>query len=327
MAALGPRAAQARRQNEEEGHASGGPRRERLDVYEQVTARILEKLAEGTIPWLSPSIARVGFPRNFSTGKHYRGINVFLLSMQQFHSPYFLTFLQAKDLGGHVRKGERGFPVIKVGTWEKKTQELCAPPEENSSTPRHFLRFYTVFNASQIEGIEFPEPPPCPDYTESEKGQAARQIAEGMPNPPDIFEGRKAIPHYVPATDTVELPDRRTFLAEWRFYKTLFHELAHSTGHASRLARKSLTENPGIAASETSGLKTYCEEELVAEMTAAFLGASAGIIEDGFENSAAYLKGWMDVLKVSDHRKWLVRAASEAQKAADYILGIDPLRP
>ncbi|HUF63284.1 MAG TPA: zincin-like metallopeptidase domain-containing protein [Verrucomicrobiales bacterium] len=132
----------------------------------------------------------------------------------------------------------------------------------------------------------------------------------------------KAIPHYVPATDTVELPHRRTFLAEWRFYKTLFHELAHSTGHASRLARKSLTETPGMAA---SGLKTYCEEELVAEMTAVFLGASAGIIEDGFENSAAYLKGWMDVLKVRDHRKWLVRAASEAQKAADYILGVNPL--
>jgi antirestriction protein ArdC len=140
-----------------------------------------------------------------------------------------------------------------------------------------------------------------------------------MPNRPVINEGRKAKPCYIPSTDEVEMPGRDTFRAEWRFFKTLFHELAHSTGHQSRLARKTLLENKGMASFGTEA-KTYFQEELVAEMTAAFLGAHAGIIEDDFENSAAYLKSWLDVLKVSNHKKWLVQAASEAQKAANYIL-------
>ena len=119
------------------------------------------------------------------------------------------------------------------------------------------------------------------------------------------------------------MPSRETFRAEWRFYKTLFHELAHLTGHSSRLNRPSLTENRGRYA-VGDHRKIYCQEELVAEMTAAFLGAQAGIIEDGFENSAAYLHGWLDVLKVKDNKTWLVKAASDAQKAADYVLGTEP---
>jgi antirestriction protein ArdC len=309
------------------GQGRGQERPERFDVHEQVTARILERLEQGTVPWQSSSIARVGMPRNFSTGKAYSGINVFLLGMAEFQSPYFLTFLQAKELGGSVRKGEKGFPVVKAGTWEPKEDAAFSAPaarrdDEGESHQRRFLRMYTVFNSCQIDGIEFPEPPKCEEYTESQQAEAARLIVAGMPKPPAIFEGRKATPHYLPEADAVEMPSRETFRAEWRFYKTLFHELGHSTGHASRLNRRTLVENRGMFASGTEGRKIYCEEELVAEMTAAFLAAHAGIVEDGFENSAAYLKGWMDVLQVKDHKTWLVRAASEAQKAVDYVLGV-----
>jgi antirestriction protein ArdC len=296
--------------------------RERFDAYEAITSRIIERLETGVVPWQSPSIARVGFPRNFSTGKFYSGINVFLLGSQEFQSPYFLTFIQARELGGFVRKGEKGFPVIKVGTWTKDTEE--SPGTEGGGAEveqRKFLKLYTVFNACQIEGIEFPEVPKCATFTESAMSENARQIVAAMPSPPGIFEGRKSFPHYVPELDTVEMPSRETFRAEWRFYKTLFHELTHATGHPSRLNRESLTENRGRYA-VGDAQKTYCLEELVAEMGAAFLGARAGIIEDGFENSAAYLKGWLDVLKVRDHKTWLVKAASEAQKAADFILGL-----
>src|SRR5436190_14102458 len=129
--------------------------RERFDVYEAVTSRIIERIENGVVPWQSPSIARVGFPRNFSTGKLYSGINVFLLGSQEFQSPHFLTFIQAKELGGHVRPGENGFPVIKVGTW---TKEVEANPEaanqtETAPEKRKFLKLYTVFNACQIEGV------------------------------------------------------------------------------------------------------------------------------------------------------------------------------
>lgn len=300
----------------------GSGERERFDAYEAITARIIERIEAGVVPWQSPSIARVGFPRNFSTGKLYSGINVFLLGSQEFQSPYFLTFVQARELGGHVRKGEKGFPIIKVGTWTKESEASASggdPVEEK----RKFLKLFTVFNACQIEGVAFPEVPKCETFTESVMADNARRIAAEMPRPPVIHEGRKSFPHYVPELDTVEMPSRETFRAEWRFYKTLFHELAHATGHETRLNRQSLTENRGrYAVGEER--KTYCLEELVAEMAAAFLGAAAGIVEDDFENSAAYLHGWLEVLKVKDHKTWLVKAASEAQRAANYILGVPP---
>lgn len=293
----------------------------RFDVYQTVTNRIIELLEKGVVPWESPSRARVGMPRNFSTGKTYRGINVFLLGCHEFQSPYFLTFIQAKELGGNVRKGEKGFMVVKYGTYSKE-EDGAAEGEANPET-RHFLKAYTVFNACQIDGIEFPTLPACSGPSELEGMEAAQAIIDGMPNPPAMFEGRKAHPHYVPATDTVEMPSRESFVAPWRFFKTYFHELTHSAGAAHRLARKTLLENRGIDALGESR-KIYSQEELVAEMGAAFLAAHAGITEDGGENSAAYLSGWLSVLKVSDHKTWLVKAASEAQKAADYILGITP---
>ncbi|MFO1458717.1 MAG: zincin-like metallopeptidase domain-containing protein [Verrucomicrobiota bacterium] len=295
----------------------------RVDVYETVTRRIIERIEAGVVPWQSPSIAGVGFPRNFSTGKYYQGINIFLLSSYEFQSPYFLTFLQARNMGGVVRRGETGFPIVKMGTWTQEDGSKEFPSEKDAvpTRSRMFLRLYTVFNACQIEGIKFPDIPKCPAFTETEMTGLARRIVAQMPQPPIISEGRKSTPHYVPSLDTVEMPSRETFRAEWRFYKTLFHELAHSTGHEKRLNRASLTENRGMyAAGETR--KIYCLEELVAEMAAAFLGAHSGIVQDGDENSAAYLQGWLNVLKVKDNKTWLVRAASEAQRAADFILGV-----
>jgi antirestriction protein ArdC len=297
------------------------PPKGRVDVYEAVTERILEQLEKGTVPWQSPSMVRVGMPRNFHSGKFYTGINVFLLGSHEFQSPYFLTYLQAQEMGGQVRKGEKGFTVVKMGTWNKKLLETQAKSsDEPLSEKRRFLKLYTVFNACQIDGIQFPEAPKCETYTESAMAENARQIVAAMPDRPAVYEGRKAYPHYVPSDDIVEMPGRETFRAEWRFYKTLFHELAHATGHEKRLNRKTLTDNRGMWAVGDER-KIYCQEELVAEMTAAFLGAHAGIVEDGMENSAAYLKSWLDVLRVTDHKTWLVKAASEAQRAADFILG------
>lgn len=291
------------------------PERGRLDVYEVVTNQILSRLEKGVIPWHSPSIARVGYPRNFLTKITYSGINVFLLGVQEFQSPHFLTFRQALELGGNVKKGEKGFHIIKVGSWKKEGANEEEKPEE-----RKFLRLYTVFNACQIEGIVFPEPPKCEAFTETEQTDNARKIVEAMPQRPVIHEGCKTYPHYVPDDDIIEMPTRESFRSEWLFYKTLFHELAHATGHEKRLNRPSLTENRGHNA-VGEDRKTYCLEELVAEMTATFVGAAAGMVEQGFEHSAAYLQGWLSVLKVKDNRTWLVKAASEAQKAADFILG------
>ena len=296
----------------------------KLDVYQLVTDRIVELLEQGVVPWKSPYLSKVGHPRNFSTKKPYRGINVFLLASRRFTSPWFMTFLQAKELGGHVRKGEKGCMVVKYGTFEKEVEDTATGTVEEKKLG--YLKSYTVFNASQIEGIAFPSPAPLPVLTASEITAQARQIVAGMPNPPTIKEGY-AIPSYSQGTDSVQMPERGYFDAETAYYSTLFHELGHATGHSSRLARKTLLENKGMFAVKDEARKIYAEEELVAEMTAAFLNAHAGIMEAEIESSAAYLQGWIFALKSKNARSWIVRAASQAQKAADYILDEAPGEP
>ena len=288
------------------------------DIYQQVTDRIITQLEAGVVPWQSPYFSKVGFPRNFATGKAYQGINVFLLGSLKFTSPYFLTFIQAKELGGNVRKGERGSMVMKYGTYQK--EEEGTPVDEDTPTKR-YLKAYTVFHASQIDGIEFPEPENLPELSFSQRTDRARDVIASMPNAPRILEG-EATPCYRPATDSVHMPEQRYFQNEDAYYATLFHEVSHSTGHASRLARKSLLENKGINAAGDTALKVYAEEELVAEMGASFLCGHVGIINDDHANSAAYLQSWINALKSKDAKGWIIRAASQAQKAADYILGI-----
>ena len=289
------------------------------DIYTRVTNLIIEQLEKGVIPWKSPYFSTVGFPRNYSSRKPYSGINVFLLVSLRFTSPFFLTYLQAQELGGHVKKGEKGFLVIKYGTYSPAEHGEAATCDEPAKT-RGFLKGYTVFHASQIEGISFPEPETAPELPASAACDRARALVAGMPNPPK-FEQGSAVPCYRRSSDSVNMPERRFFTSEEAYYSTLFHELTHASGHQSRLARASLLESKGIEANGEAR-KTYAEEELVAEMGASFLCAHAGIIEAELENSAAYLQGWIDALKSKDAKGWIIRAASQAQKAADYILNI-----
>lgn len=288
------------------------------NLYEEVTRRIVEQLDKGVIPWKSPYFSKTGFPTNFSTRNEYRGINVLLLGSLRFTSPFFLTFLQAKELGGNVRKGEKGFLVVKYGTYSKEEDQAGEAPEKE--TKRGYLKAYTVFHSTQIDGVEFPAPANPPELSLTEQTDVARAIVEAMPQRPSIHEG-SAVPCYRPGSDSVHMPANGYFESEQAYYSTMFHELAHSTGHVSRLARKSLTGNEGVRANGDTSHQTYAEEELVAEMAASFLNARAGILEEELENSAAYLKGWADTLRRKDAASWVIRAASEGQKAADFILG------
>lgn len=286
------------------------------NLYEQITARIVEHLDKGVVPWKSPYFSKTGLPKNFVSQKEYRGINVLLLASQRFISPFFMTFLQAKELGGSVRKGERGHLVVKYGTYSKGCEEM----EGESPAKRGYLKAYTVFHSSQIDGIDFPPPELLPELSVTEKTDRARAIVEGMPKRPPIHEG-SAIPCYRPGSDSVHMPEKCYFVGEEAYYSTVFHELAHSTGHSKRLARKSLLQNTGINSTGDTARKIYAEEELVAEMAASFLNAEAGILEDEIENSAAYIKGWSEAFRRKDAQSWVVRAASEGQKAADFIQG------
>ena len=288
------------------------------DIYTRVTNLIIEQLEKGVIPWKSPYFSEIGLPMNYRSGKTYSGINIFLLGCLRYTSPHFLTYLQAQELGGQVRNGEKGALVVKYGTYTKEEDKQAAG--DQAAPQRKYLKAYTVFNASQIEGIEFPQVVSGPELSPSEKCDKARAIIAAMPKAPLFVEG-EAIPCYRPRTDSVHMPEMRYFDSEEGYYSTYFHELIHATGHQSRLARNTLLDNKGIDAAG-GARKTYAEEELVAEMGASFLNAEAGISEAELENSAAYLQGWIDALKTNDGKSWIVKAASEAQKAANYILNI-----
>lgn len=286
----------------------------RLDIYERVTARILEQLEKGEVPWKSPHVARVGFPHNFSSSRPYQGINVVLLAMARFVSPHFLTYLQAQDLGGQVRKGERGFLVVKYGEYKKKNDSNSTEETET----RGYLKGYTVFNACQIEGIDFPEVTK-PAFTPSQQVERARQIVATFPKGPEIREGRGTRTCYNRKNDCIDIPDRAFFDTEERFYESLFHEMIHATGAAHRLARPTLLKSAGIDA-VGEARQHYGKEELVAEIGASFLASHAGITMDGHEQNAAYLQSWLQVLKVKENKRWIIEAASQAQKAVSFIL-------
>ena len=246
-------------------------------------------------------------------------MNILLLAMGGFTSPYFLTYLQAKSMGGQVRKGEKGSNITKCGTYQKKTGEK-SPSGEEETISRSYLKGYTVFNASQIDGIDFPEIRK-PDFIPSQKVARAKAIIAKMPNPPAIKEGIGTSTCYSPNKDLISIPDRAYFESEERFYKSLFHEVVHSTGAAKRLARPSLIKNKGLAAGVD---KIYAKEELVAEIGAAFLCAHAGIVIAEHENSAAYLEGWLKVFRSKNNSRLIFEAAREAGQAVNWILGNTP---
>lgn len=273
-------------------------------VYEIVTSRIMDKLNEGVIPWLKPWNARTSSPRNLVTGKPYRGINVFVLGMQAYQSPYWLTFKQATDRGGKIKKGEKGTPVVYwnfIDVEDKATGEAKKTP---------FLRYYTVFNVAQTEGIEAPTDTPADEFNPIEE---AARIVGGYKEAPEIKHGfTKAC--YVPSLDEIRMPLPEVFVSPGHYYNVLFHEMGHSTGHEKRLSRRQSNE------SRVFGDEKYSREELVAEMTAAFLSAHAGIECEVLDNSAAYIQSWLKALQ--NDPKMVVIAAGQAQKAADYVLGV-----
>ena len=271
------------------------------NAYETITERIIAALEAGTAPWKKPWTS-AGAARSID-GRFYRGINQFLLQLAPFETPVFLTYRKAETMGGHVRKGEKGMPVVFWKTFED---------EENEQARRGvLLRYYHVFNVEQVEGIPEEKLPEVTRFSHDPIPEA-RAIVEGMPNAPKIEKGPYAC--YRPATDCVTVPSLTRFERAEEFYSTLFHELAHSTGHQSRLDRKTLgTPAP-------FGSPDYSREELVAEMTAAFLCGACGIAPATLDNSAAYVAGWIKVLKADS--KAAIIAAAQAQKAADYIRAI-----
>jgi antirestriction protein ArdC len=283
------------------------------DIYQEVTETVIKLLEEGTVIWQSSWHDR-GWPKNHLTQLHYRGWNLFFLNFHSERKGYptaqYLTFKQANQLGGTIKKGEKGVKIIYWATIKPKDDEHAPTSNDEQQKSKLVPKTYTVFNIAQTDGIEFPTVAPI-IKSETEKIATCEDVVERMPNPPKMrFDGDCAF--YQPIKDTVVVPSIEKSIGAEEYYSTLFHELAHSTGHSTRLNRKELMETDGF------GKINYAKEELTAEMTAAYLSAVTGIGQPTIENSAAYIENWLSVLK--NDKTLIIKAAAQAQKAADYIL-------
>lgn len=282
------------------------------DIYADVTERIISALESGTAPWVRPWGGNVpDLPHNASTLKPYSGANVLLLwaaaQACDYVSSGWVTFKQARALGGCVRKGETGTPIV---FWYaakpddkakgKKGGKGKTKPADDDKPVRMWARYYTVFNVEQCDNIELPEQPantfnPIERCDRVIKDTGA-QIKHG---------GNRAA--YSPTTDRIRMPAPESFDIPESYYATLLHELCHWTGAHTRLDRDQ---------SGAYGSESYAVEELVAELGSAFLCTRMGIA--GQLNHADYLGAWIKLLRTSP--RVIFSVASRAQAAADYVM-------
>ena len=275
-----------------------------------ITEKILLKLEQGIIPWRKTWTSQ--FPRNFVNDIPYRGINILLLGMQDFESHYFLSFKQCKDLGGTVKKDEHATMVV---FWKPLIRITENELDEVNADLSFMLRYYYVFNISQCN-LSDEVLKKRNLISSNPKILEAEQVIEKYPRPPAIVHNNFIPnPRYLPRIDRVEIQSINNFNSSDDYYASLYHELAHSTGNFSRLNRK------GIVDKIEFGSESYTKEELIAEISASFLCSYTGI-ENTFSNQVSYIQNWLTAL--SNDKRMVVIAASQAQKATEYILNILP---
>ncbi|KKC27187.1 ArdC family protein [Sphingomonas sp. SRS2] len=288
------------------------PQENRANLYDEVTARIVSELEAGRFPWVQPwgksGGTGPGLPRNALTGRAYSGVNILILwgavIEHAFPSQSWMTFRQAQEAGGCVRKGERGQTVVYADRFTPEAEKQRAAREGGDAKAVPFLKRFTVFNIAQCEGLRSglaSDPAPLP---EREIVPLAEEViaASGVEF---RIGGDKAF--YAPDPDFVAVPPQPAFFEQINYYRTCLHELTHATGHSKRLGRD---------LKNAFGSKDYAREELVAEMGSAFLCAALGIVPT--VRHADYLGAWLAVLR-EDNRA-IFRAASAASKAAEWLL-------
>jgi antirestriction protein ArdC len=279
------------------------------DLYAEVTDRIIEALEQGVMPWKKPwndNYAGMLSYYNPVSGTHYSGVNVLLLAMFGADDPRFCTLKQANSKGWSIKRGSHGTPIIYfedyVKTVEKVDEETGETVLEKVRIP--VIRSYVVFNGTQVDGMPAWETArPVRSWNPIEKAETLAQTTGA-----DIRHGGNRA-FYSPAYDFIQVPVKSAFPDAHGFYATLLHELAHWTGGNDRIPR----EMGGMY-----GSPEYAREELRAEIASAFVASSIGINTDGMiQNNAAYLNSWIKALK--DDKREIFRAASIAQKIADYL--------
>lgn len=283
---------------------------EKVAPKDVIANRIIQLIEQGNLPpWRKPWRGGVNsIPQNLISKKAYRGINLFILHMAPYASPYFVTYKQATQKGGTIRKGEKAWPVL---FW--KFFDVDEDDDGNTFRRPPICRYYNVFNVEQCEGITYPQVEEV-SLSPHEKIESCENTVNGYENRPKITIKKNCNGAcYTPSKDEITIPVLGQFNTAEDYYAALFHELTHSTGHEKRLDREGITDKIMF------GSHKYSKEELIAEFGAAFLCGINSIDQLVIDNQAAYIQGWLTKLK-SDPRM-LVDAAQEAQKAVDCILG------
>jgi antirestriction protein ArdC len=294
-----------------------GAGRDRTNFYDDITNKIIAELQEGRVPWVQPwgteaTKAQLAMPKNASSNRTYSGINVLILwgavIQHGFSGQSWLTFRQALALGGHVRKGERGTTVVYADRFVPDDAKQRAAESGGEARAIPFLKRFTVFNTDQCDDlpdeIATVAPPPPPGAIEPRVEALIKATGIEV-----RIGGNRAF--YDASEDYVQVPPPAAFFEPINWHRTALHELGHASGHTSRLNRD---------LSGSYGSRKYAFEELVAEINAAFCCAALGIVPT--VRHADYIGSWLEVLR-EDNRA-IVRAASLASKAADYLLGFLP---
>lgn len=290
----------------------------RQDIYTRITGKIVSALENGVRPWVRPwnaehAAGRITRPLRHN-GQPYTGINVLSLwasaTAQGFAAPIWMTYRQASELGAHVRKGEKGSPVVYANSITRTDKDADSGADVEREL--HFLKGYTVFNIEQIEGLPAQYMMPASPRTDVITRIARAERFFAATKAELSHGGSRAF--YRPSTDTIVLPAFEAFHDAESYYATLAHETTHWTSHESRLARD--------FGSKRFGSESYAMEELVAELGAAFLCADLDLTLEPREDHASYIANWLEVLK-NDHRA-IFTAASHAQRAADFLNGLQP---
>lgn len=280
-------------------------------MIERIEAR--REAGENVVaPWRMTWDPTLGMPRSLVTDHAYRGVNVFMTLFQGYSSPFWITRKQIAKLGGHVKVHPEGdqLPYTPIVYWKFPTKE------EAEEGRRAFPLFYRVYNTEQVLGIEATVEKAFAGISTGPKEpiEAAEALVAGYVGAPEISHGSSRA-FYTPSTDRVSIPNMSVFEDAEAYYRVLFHELAHSTGHRNRLERE------GVANHAKFESHAYSGEELIAEMAASMLAGHAGISSEAAdENSAAYLDHWLRKLKAEPNL--LASAGGAAQRAIDHIRNI-----
>ncbi|MEK7994685.1 MAG: zincin-like metallopeptidase domain-containing protein [Planctomycetota bacterium] len=292
----------------------------RTDVYTRITNTILAELEQGTRPWLKPwnaehAAGRITRPLR-ANGIPYRGINVLMLWAEAegkgYNAPIWITFKQALDLGAHVRKGERGSPVVYASKTTRTETDSVTGGETEHDIP--FLKGYTVFNVEQVEGL------PAQYYATAAKTlDPVQRIAHveafiAATGARIVHGGNRAF--YRISEDHIQMPPFEAFRDAESYYATLAHETVHWTRHETRLNRD--------FGRKRWGDEGYAMEELVAELGSAFLSSDLSLTPEAVPNHAAYIASWIKVLK--QDKRAIFTAAAHAQRATDFLHGLQPVQ-